>query len=73
MKTMTCKDMGGMCDHAMSANTAEEMMSKGMAHLEEAHPEMAANIKAMPEDHPMMIKWNTKFMADWTALAEDVA
>ena len=71
MKTMTCAQMGGMCDTAMSAETKEEMMGQGMMHLEVAHPEMAASVKAMPEDAPMMVAWGQKFHKDWEALPED--
>lgn len=70
MKSMTCAQMGGMCDEMMSAATPEEMMGKGMAHLEVAHPEMAASIKAMPKDDPQMTQWNEKFMRDWAAAPE---
>lgn len=62
--------MGGMCETAMSAGTQEEMMNKGMAHLEEAHPEMAATIKAMPKDDPKMVEWSEKFVKDWEATPE---
>ena len=65
MKTMTCAQMGGMCYTALTAETHDEMMMKGMAHLEEAHPEMAATIKNMPKDDPMMVAWSTKFSEDW--------
>lgn len=43
MKTLICRDMGGMCDAPITANTSDEMIGKGMVHLEEAHPEMAAD------------------------------
>lgn len=70
MKTMTCTQMGGMCDEAVSGNTSEEIMMKGMQHLEEAHPEMAANVKAMPIDDPAMVAWSEKFQKDFDALPE---
>jgi predicted small metal-binding protein len=73
MKTMTCAQMGGPCDHAMTAATAEEMMNMGMAHIEQAHPEMAADIKAMPQDDPKMKAWYEKFMADWETTPENAA
>jgi hypothetical protein len=63
--------MGGMCDEAITAETPEEMLSKGMAHLETAHPEMAASIKAMPKDDPAMLAWSEKFMADWAATPDN--
>lgn len=71
MKTMTCKELGGPCDEAMHAATADEMATVAMAHLEAAHPEMAATIKEMPKDDPKMQEWNTKFQADFAAKPED--
>ena len=63
--------MGGMCETAMSAETREEMMEKGMAHLEVAHPEMAETVKNMPKEDPMMVAWVEKFNADWENAPED--
>jgi hypothetical protein len=62
--------MGGSCDASMSAATSEEMIGKGMAHVEEAHPEMAATIKAMAPDAPEMVEWKNKFDAAWAAAPE---
>lgn len=62
--------MAGPCDASMSAATSDEMMGKGMEHMREAHPEMAAEIEAMPKDDPKMVAWYDKFMADWTASPE---
>ncbi len=64
---MTCSQMGGPCDAEMTAETKEEMMQKGMAHLEEAHPDMAAQVKSTPKDDPTMVAWNDKFNKDWDA------
>ena len=65
MKTMTCAQMGGPCKEKIAGSTPEEMIANGMKHLEEAHPEMAAQMKATPKDDPMMVEWNKKFMKDW--------
>lgn len=70
MKTMTCAQMGGTCDTEIHGATPEEMMMNGMKHIEEAHPEMAADIKAMPQDDPKMIAWSEKFHKDFAALPE---
>ncbi len=70
MKTMTCAQMGGACDAAITGSTKEEMLANGMKHLEEAHPEMAADVKATPMDDPKMIEWNQKFEADFAAAPE---
>ncbi|MEK7100692.1 MAG: hypothetical protein AAB921_01175 [Patescibacteria group bacterium] len=71
MKTMTCAQMGGMCDTALHAETKDEMMGAGMAHLEVAHPEMAESVKNMPKEDPMMVAWVEKFNADWETTPED--
>jgi predicted small metal-binding protein len=70
MKTLTCAQMGGPCETAITGSTQEEMMNNGMKHMEEAHPEMAADIKAMPQDDPKMVEWGKKFAADYEAAPE---
>lgn len=40
-------------------------MSKGMAHLDAAHPEMAATVRAMAKDDPAMVEWGKKFDEAW--------
>lgn len=67
MKTMTCAQLGGPCDAQITGETPEEMMANGMKHLEEAHPEMAAQVKSMPKNDPQMVAWSEKFMKDWEA------
>ena len=70
MKTMTCKDLGGMCDHPVSGDTEEALMMNGMKHLEEAHPEMATSVKAMPHDDPKMVEWVEMFKKKWAETPE---
>lgn len=65
MKTITCRQLGGMCDEPISANSKDELMTKGMAHLEKAHPKMAADVKKMPKDDPQMVKWQKDFDKTW--------
>ncbi len=62
--------MGGMCDTEITAGSKEEMMSKGMAHVEAAHPEMAESIKKMAPTDPLMVEWQTKFDATYAAAPE---
>jgi len=57
--------MGGQCDAAIHGATPDEMMKNGMQHLEEAHPQMAADVKAMPPEDPKMKGWNEKFAQDF--------
>ncbi|MDE2016044.1 MAG: DUF1059 domain-containing protein [Patescibacteria group bacterium] len=71
MKTMTCAQMGGMCETKISGSTPEELMANGMQHLESAHPQMAADVKAAPKDDPRMVEWSKKFKEDWENTPED--
>lgn len=70
MKMMTCAQMGGQCDAEIHGATADEMMANGMKHLEEAHPQMAADVKAASPSDPMMVAWNEKFQKDFEAAPE---
>ncbi len=70
MKMMTCAQMGGMCDTEITGNTAEELMANGMKHLDEAHPEMAAQVRSTPQDDPSMVTWREKFYQDFEAAPE---
>ena len=71
MKTITCREMGGMCDDPMTASTPDEMIGHGMAHLEAAHPDMAKTVRETPSDDPMMVEWKKNFDATWAATPED--
>ena len=68
MKQMTCAQMGGPaeCSTMITGNTADEMVANGMKHIEEAHPEMAKDIKAMSKE--AMDKWMAEFQPKFDAL-----
>lgn len=70
MKKMTCAQMGGPCEAEITGATQDEMTANGMTHIREAHPEMAADIEAMPKDDPKMVEWQEKFTAAWDATPE---
>lgn len=70
MKTMTCSQMGGSCDATITGATEDEMMANGMKHLEEAHPQMAEDVKKASPTDPMMVEWNAKFKKDFEAAPE---
>ena len=72
MKTMTCMQMGGPCEEKIMGATPDEMMMNGMKHMEMAHPDMAADIKAMPKDDPKMVAWSEKFMKDWATTPDSM-
>lgn len=68
MKTMTCKALGGPCDASMTADSSEEMLKKATEHVNEAHPEIVEQMKAMSKDD--MDKWNADFKGKWDATPE---
>jgi predicted small metal-binding protein len=70
MKQMTCTQMGGpaTCAATVTGNTAEEMVQNGMKHVEEAHPEMLADIKKMTPE--ATTQWMADFQKKFDALPE---
>jgi hypothetical protein len=77
MKTMTCRQMGGPCDTAIHAASAEEMMAEGGKHLKEMSDQgdeghkMALAMMNKGPDSPENIAWMDKLRADFAALPED--
>jgi len=75
MKTMTCKDMGGVCDAKITGNTADEMMNNGKDHVhsqdDEGHKNVVKQMEEMQKDQEANKKWNDDFKVKFDALAED--
>lgn len=78
MKTMTCKQMGGPCDTAFQAETADEIMDKGGAHVietaeqgDEEHKKVKEMMDEMQTNPASGEEWNKKFHADFDALPQD--
>ena len=71
MKTMTCAQMGGTCDASMTTGTEAEMVQAGMAHITEAHPDIAEQVAAMTQEEKDT--WAADFHAKWEAAPEDAA
>ncbi|MEJ0021264.1 MAG: hypothetical protein WDN47_01640 [Candidatus Doudnabacteria bacterium] len=70
MKQILCSQMGGPadCTVMISGNTPEEMVSNGMVHINQAHPELAEQVKKMtPEE---TTKWMDDFKKKFSALPE---
>ena len=40
MKTLSCKELGGVCDTKISANEPGEMDAKWSIHMTDSHPEL---------------------------------
>ena len=47
MKKITCKDLGGPCDHAMTAETAEDAAKQGYGHIASTQDEAHQKLKGM--------------------------
>jgi predicted small metal-binding protein len=57
MKSLSCKDMGAMdCEFVATGDTVEEVKQKMMAHAQEAHADVLANLspEEMDEKNKMM-------------------
>lgn len=55
MKKLTCKDLGGACDHVFEAETFQEMAEMSKAHgMEMFQKQDAAHLKAMEEMQALM-------------------
>jgi hypothetical protein len=70
MKQITCPAMGGpgICTTVFTGSTPEEIVANAMKHVEEAHPEMVAGIKAMSKEEND--KWMTGVREKFAALPE---
>jgi Protein of unknown function (DUF1059) len=78
MKTMTCKQLGGGCDLAFRANTADEMIMAAEQHFkdmlaagDQAHAAGAQMMADMRTNPASGMEWYVKTQADFAALPED--
>lgn len=78
MKTMTCKQLGGVCDQKFQAETFGQMAELSMAHgmemiqqNDEAHIKAINLMKAIMQDPNTMQDWFTEKKAEFDALNED--
>lgn len=55
MKTLTCKELGGICDQKLSANSWDEMVQKMTKHVMANHPDVAKQLEKMHNEDPQ--KW----------------
>lgn len=77
MKAMTCTQLGGACDLALSGNTADEVNKAQDHHLREtvaagdAHHESALQAMKNPWKHPIAgMGWYRQVKRDFAALPE---
>lgn len=78
MKTMTCRQLGGPCDHALTGATADDVIKLQDRHLKEmveagdaAHQPAADDMKGRWK-HPISgMKWYKNTKREFAALSDD--
>lgn len=78
MKTMTCKQLGGACDKAFSAETFDEIIELSKAHglemfqtMDALHLEAMQRVTEMMQDPQKMQAWIELKRQEFAALPED--
>lgn len=79
MKTMTCKQLGGPCDHELAGATADEVITAQDQHLREmvtngdtAHEPALTAMKGRWKRPVSGLKWYRATKAAFAALPDDV-
>ena len=77
MKTMTCKQLGGPCDHAHRGETADEVINAQDQHLKEmvaagdtAHQQASDEMKGRWKRPISGMKWYRSAKKDFGALPD---
>jgi hypothetical protein len=80
MKTMTCQQLGGPCDHAHHGESADDVINAQDQHLEDmvaagdtAHEPALADMKGRWKRPISGMKWYRTAKKDFAALPEDVS
>ena len=75
MKTMTCKQLGGACDKAFSANTFDEIVNMSKNHgmkmfkqKDKRHLDAMEKISLLMQDQNKMEEWFNKKKEEFNAL-----
>ncbi|HZZ98789.1 MAG TPA: hypothetical protein VFG51_02545 [Candidatus Saccharimonadia bacterium] len=78
MKTMTCLQLGGVCDTSFHGNSADEVIKADDQHLKDmdaggdvAHKPAHDAMQARWKDPASGMGWYQKVQADFAALPED--
>jgi predicted small metal-binding protein len=68
MKTMTCRALGGTCDHKLTAGSWDEMVKAMTKHVMQKHPDVAKQMEGMHNEDPK--KWGREMKPKWDAAPE---
>ena len=78
MKTMTCKQLGGACDEALTADSFDEITEMSKAHgmevfqkQDQQHLAAMQNIMAMMQDPDLLEEWSDSKQKEFDDLPED--
>jgi predicted small metal-binding protein len=78
MKTMTCRQLGGPCDHPHRGESADDVINEQDQHLkdavaagDEAHREAADAMKGRWKRPISGMKWYKQAKKDFAALADE--
>lgn len=78
MKTMTCRQLGGPCDHEHHGETADDVINDQDVHLKDmvaggdtAHEPALADMKGRWKRPVSGLKWYRKAKKDFAALPEN--
>lgn len=78
MKTMTCKQLGGPCDHRLPGNDANEVihaqdehLKKAVADGDETHKDALKEMKGRWKRPISGMAWYRKVKGDFAACPED--
>lgn len=78
MKTMTCRQLGGPCDHAHRGETADDVINAQDQHLRQAvgdgdheHEPALDDMKGRWKRPVSGLKWYRQAKRDFAALPED--
>ncbi|MBV9349421.1 MAG: hypothetical protein JO026_01590 [Patescibacteria group bacterium] len=69
MKTMTCRELGGPCGEALSAETWPDMVRRMTDHVIANHPDTAKEMETMHNDDPE--KWGKEMRPKWESTPEN--
>ena len=68
MKTMTCRELGGPCNQALSADTWDEIVQTMTTHVIGTHPDTAKAMEKMHNEDPK--RWGREMKPKWDATPE---
>ncbi len=78
MKTMTCKQLGGVCDQAFTASSFDDLAQQSKAHAAEMfaqndqpHLDAMQAMKSLMMKEGAMQEWFDAKRAEFDALSED--